>query len=337
MTDQVQKLAPVILAEIKKANNILLHCHPNPDADSIGGALASMHMLEAMGKKVTVIRGDSELSNHYALLPGFEKIVPKNLFEIDLTQFDLFLIQDSGGLDRISRVAPVVFPKTLRTVNIDHHITNTKFAEINLVDNAYPATCQILYDLFTLWDVMITQDMAKCLMLGIYTDTGSFKFPATTSATLGAAEHLASIAPDYMKVIFHMDNNNMPGVIAYEGLAFSLVTTYCNNHLAVSAVPYSALQSQNIQRADLFPDIANFLKSVVGWEIGVKMVEDQPGNVKISLRTRDENKYDVSKIAALVGGGGHKAAAAAYVKGTLEEVVKKVVDAVNSIYPELSK
>jgi bifunctional oligoribonuclease and PAP phosphatase NrnA len=338
MTDLVQKLAPQILEEIKKAKNILLHCHPSPDPDSVGGALAMMHVLEEMGKKVTVIRGDSAVPLSFSGLPGFNKFLHKNFFEVDLTRFDFFLIQDAGSLGQISRINPVVFPKGLRTVSIDHHATNDNYSDINLVDPTYPATCQILYDLFVSWGVTITTEIAKCLMLGMYTDTGGFKFPTMTSETFSAAAHLSKIAPDYTSTISFMDDSNTPGVIAFEALALSSVTLHCNNHVAISAVSYDALQKKGVGKEEIFPDIGSILKSVIGWEIGIKMIEDKTRGVHVSFRTRNEKVRDVGKIAVALGGGGHDASAGAYLKNvSIEEAVKKVVDAINSIYPELSK
>jgi phosphoesterase RecJ-like protein len=331
----VQKLAPQILEEIKKAKKILLHCHPSPDSDSVGGSLAMMHVLQSMNKEVVAIRGDSEVPVSFSVLPGFEKLAHKNFFEIDLEQFDLFIILDSGGLNQVSRVAPVVFPTHLKTVSIDHHATSQNFATINLIDPSYPATCQILYDLFVLWHVDLTPDMAKCLMLGIYADTGGFKFPKTSGATFEAAAHLAKIAPDYTAVIDFVDNSNTPGVVAFEALALSSVSLYCKNKLAVSAVSYDALHEKKISKGEIYPDIANTLKSVIGWEIGVKIVEDQPAGVRASFRTRDSKKYNVAKIAAALGGGGHEAAAGVYMKMSLDEAVKKVVETASVIYPEL--
>jgi phosphoesterase RecJ-like protein len=174
-------------------------------------------------------------------------------------------------------------------------------------------------------------------MLGIYTDTGGFKFPATTSATFYAAANLAEIAPDYASVISFMENNVTPGVIAYEALALSSVTLHCGGKVAISAVSYNDLQDKKIDKGEIFPDIASMLKSVVGWEVGIKIVEDEPGAVRVSMRTRDQNKYDVSKITAALGGGGHKAAAGARVKMSLDEAVKKVLEAIVSVYPELGK
>ena len=337
MTEIVQNLAPKILEEIKKASRVLLSFHVSPDPDSVGGALAMMHVLEAMGKKVTVIQGDFTVPASFGALPGFDKIVRKNFFEVDLSQIDLFIIQDTGSLGRISKIAPVVFPAHLKTITIDHHYANDNHSQINLVDATYPATSQILYDLFVSWGVKITPEIAKCLMFGIYNDTGGFKLAPVNSTTFSAAAHLAEIDPDFASAIYFMDNSNTPGVIAFEGLAFSSVTTYCGGRAAISVVSHEALQEKGITKEEIFFDIATILKSVIGWEIGVVMVEDVPGGVRTRFRTRDAEKYDISKVASALGGGGHKFAAAVYLKMPLDEAVKKVVETINSIYPELGR
>lgn len=112
MDEKIINLAPVILAEVEKAKKILLHLHPRPDGDSVGSALSMMHVLEGMGKEVTVIKGDSPLPQYLSVLPGFSKIVPQNFFETDLSQFDLFIIQDSSTPGFVSLLGEVVFPKS---------------------------------------------------------------------------------------------------------------------------------------------------------------------------------------------------------------------------------
>src|SRR5579872_6587049 len=97
----IKEKAPLILAEIKKATSILLHCHPSPDPDSVGSALAMKFALESLGKKATIIQGDNDIPRAYMHFPGAQDIVKKNFFELDLTQFDLFIVQDTGGLERI--------------------------------------------------------------------------------------------------------------------------------------------------------------------------------------------------------------------------------------------
>src|ERR1035437_290287 len=177
MTDIVKKEAPKIFAAIKAANNILLHCHPSPDPDSVGSALAMKFALESLGKKATVIRGDSEIPQAFMHFPGADSIVPKNFFEVDLKEFDLFIIQDTGNLDRVSHLGEMKIPSSLPTIVIDHHISNHGFGTlVNLVDVSYPSTSLILFDLFKVWNIRITEDIAGDLFIGAYTDTGGFRY-----------------------------------------------------------------------------------------------------------------------------------------------------------------
>src|ERR1035437_3297518 len=201
MTDIVKKEAPKIFAAIKAANNILLHCHPSPDPDSVGSALAMKFALESLGKKATVIRGDSEIPQAFMHFPGADSIVPKNFFEVDLKEFDLFIVQDSGSMSMISRRGEIKFPKTLNVIVIDHHATIADFGSINLIEPSYPACCQILFDLFKEWKILITPDIAKNLFIGTYTDTGGFKYEKTAPETLAMAAELTKIAPDFHKII----------------------------------------------------------------------------------------------------------------------------------------
>jgi phosphoesterase RecJ-like protein len=335
MTPNVKTLGPIIFEEIKKAQNILLHCHPSPDPDSVGGTLAMKHALTAMGKNVTLIQGDSEIPKAFSGLPGVELIVKKNISEVDLASFDLFIIQDSASPMMVSRKEGLILPQTLKTIIIDHHVTNQKFAQINLIDSSYPAVCQIVYDLFKLWNVVITKDIAICLFLGMYTDSGGFKFSNTTRETLQAAAELGAIAPEYTKAIFIMENSNTVGQITFQGLALNSISAHFSNTVAISAISHKILQEKNIKPEEMKTDIASTLKSVIGWNIGISMVEEKAEKVKISFRTRDSEVYDVSKIAAALGGGGHKAAAGAFLEMPLVEAKRKVLDVIAHLHSEL--
>lgn len=331
MTENVKTAAPKILELIKSSNSILLHCHIFPDCDSIGSALAMKFAIEQLGKKVTVIRGDSPIPTAFQRLPGADQIVPKNFFEIDPSQYGLFLIQDSGALDRISQVGPVVFPETMKTVNIDHHVSNLKFArDINLVDATYPSTTMMLFDLFKEWGIKLTHDIALNLFMGTYTDTGGFKFASTKPETFAAVAELSKVASDYTDFIFNMENSRNSYELRFEGAALSNIETFLGGFLAIASV--SADEMKKLGVSDLSVNggmMANIVKSAVGWDIGVCITEIELGNIKVSFRTRDQQKYDLSVIAALCGGGGHKAAAGVIMKGiTLDEAKKKIVAAV---------
>lgn len=332
-TDLIRKTAPLIKAEIDKATSILLHCHPSPDPDSVGSALAMKWAVEQMGKKATVIGGDSLFPDAFKHFPGANEIIMKSYGELDLSQFDLFLILDSGARSRITMKEPVVFPPTMRTVNIDHHRTNDSFADVNLVESAYPATCLMLFDLFKEWGVKLDANIAKNLFIGIYTDTGGFKYVSTTVHTFEAAAELARIAPDFPSVITDMEYTNTPGALAYRGLAVEKTEHFYNGLMAVSAVSLDELKARNIDPEDTSASTAaGLLITVTGWDLAVGLVESEPNKVKMSLRTRDPKRFDLSQLAIAAGGGGHRAAAAAFMNMPLADAKRLVVEKAKELY-----
>jgi phosphoesterase RecJ-like protein len=348
MTENIKTAAPKILEIIQASKNILLYCHPAPDPDSVGSALAMKFALEQLGKKATVIRGDGPMpETAFSSFPGFADIVPKNFLEITASAtgsaspdgsvtsapFDLFIVQDAGSLDRVSALGKVVIPPGMKTIVIDHHISsvvkNVGFgSECNLIEPSYPATALILFDLFKMWNIRLTPDIAANLFIGMYTDTGGFKYASVTSNVFAAAAELTAVYPDFHKIIFSMENMRQPAELTFEGLAFLNIKTFFDGRLAMAAVSHEDMAKHSISAADTSSSlIANIVKSVVGWDIGACLVEKTHGNVYVSFRTRDSEKYDLSLLASSLGGGGHKAAAAAVVLGTIEEVMNKVVDA----------
>lgn len=331
-SELVRKNAPQILEEIKKARNILLHCHPAPDPDSTGSALAMKFALKQLGKEATVIRGDSEVPIGFMHFPGAQEIVQKNFLEVDLSQFDLFISLDSARIEMVSRRGPVVFPKNLRVIAIDHHATNGMFGDINLVDSSYPANCELLYDLFMEWGIEMTEEIASNLFMGIYTDTGAFRYSGVTSCTYEKAGKLAEYISDVPVLINKMVNSNTPEFIAFEAEALKNVEVI-HGLLAMSSVPYSVIREKNIPLSEVkTSEVSSFLLTVVGWEIAVSAVEIEPNVVKFSIRSKDGNRYDISKLAASLGGGGHKAASGLILSKPLDEAKKAVADKAKEMY-----
>jgi phosphoesterase RecJ-like protein len=327
------ELAHQIFDEIKKANKILMHCHPGPDGDSVGSTLAMKYALASLGKDADLIKGDSDIPQYLSILPGVDTIIKKNIYDVDLTQYDLFLILDAGGLNQISKIKDPVFPPNLTTIVIDHHKSNTGYATINLVDPSYPATTQIVFDLLKLWNIPLTKEIALNLLIGLYTDTGGFSYPTTTYKTFEAAAELSKVAPDYTDLIFHIQNSNTKGRLKLKGILLNTIEEYCEGSVALASISYEDLQKYEINAEDatgVF--IANEMKSVVGWNVTAFMMESNPGIVKVSFRTRDMKKYDVSKLATAVGGGGHAGAAGAEIQGTLAEAKEKIVAAIKTLW-----
>ncbi|MEN9524089.1 MAG: hypothetical protein RL536_158 [Candidatus Parcubacteria bacterium] len=329
----IKEKAPLILAEIKKAKTILLHCHPSPDPDSVGSALATKFALEQLGKKVMVIRGDSEIPQAFMHFPGADSILEKNFLEIDLAEFDLFISLDTADFKRVSSRGEVKFPAELFVIDIDHHPTNPSYGSINLVEFSYPATCQILFDLFTLWGVKLNTEIASNLFIGIYTDTGGFKYLGVTTKTFETVTQLSKFIPNISELITRMENSNTPTILRFEAIALNSIQVSDSGKFALASVSRKTLEENNIPTSDIrASEICAFMLTVTDWEITASAVEFEPNKVKYSFRSKDMKKHDVSIIASTFGGGGHKMAAGVTIEMPFEKSKEAVLSKVKELY-----
>ena len=334
-------VAPKILAKIKGARKILLSLHHRPDGDSIGGALAMTWVLEQLGKDYELISGDSVTPLPYSCLPGYKKIVHKNYFEVDWKQFDLYIVMDSSSTDQISKIKPVVFPPELVVIVVDHHGANKGFGELNLIDNNAPANCQLLYQLFSEWQIDINRNIAINLLIGIYDDTYGFKYKPSDHLTFEIAAKLVSIYPEYSDVIFEIENNNSAEKIKLMAIALGSIETHLNDRVAISSVTYQQLQQLNIKAEDIRDlRISSQLRSVIGWEVVLSLTGQEPETTLVSLRTRDATKYDLRKIVASIDrkigeGGGHAAASGAAIHLPILETKMYLLEVIERVFPEL--
>ena len=154
-----------ILDEIKKVNKVVLNCHRSPDPDSIGSALALREVLLGMGKKVEVICPSKDLFQNVDYLFGFDEIKKEVDFsEFDFSKFDLLITLDSSSWDMVSNSKEDSIPD-MKIIAIDHHVTNTNYAEINLVDDKVTSVGQLLYMLFEDWGVEINKSIATSIQI----------------------------------------------------------------------------------------------------------------------------------------------------------------------------
>lgn len=336
MTSELKSLSPKMFEEIKKAGNILLSLHPRPDFDSIGSNLAMFHALKAMGKRVALIKGDSELPKFAKFFPGYEKIEPKSFSEADIGQFDLFIILDVGAKDRVSEAQEIEFPSSLKTIVIDHHDNGEEFADINLIDSSSPATCQMVYGLLEEWGIKITREIAVCLFAGIYYDTGGFVYEKTGKDTFLAAAKLFEVEAGLGKNILGIEKNRSFKEVVFRGLALGRVENFFSGKTALIALPFGELKKNGFDNGEASGSmIISEIMKIEGVIFGVAMIEEDPGKVKISFRSSDAGKYDVGKIASIFGGGGHKAAAGAIIKKSLAEAKKMILEAIIQTYPDI--
>jgi phosphoesterase RecJ-like protein len=333
------KLAPQIWSEITKAKRVLFHLHPSPDGDSVGSVLALAQTVAKLNKQVTIISGDSPLPATFASLPGSNLITYRNYFDINPSDFDLFFILDTSATNQISKKGKIIFPQNLVTINLDHHASNSGFAKISLIDLKSPATCQIVFLLLEQFKLTISPEVASCLLLGLYTDTGGYKYPPTSHLTFKIAAKLAKISPDFTKIIFNFENNDQPSRLKLIGLLLSQIKTYFSGRVALTSVSQKQLTASAIDPETVSSiDVANMIKAVVGWDIAISLIEGVGDRVKVSFRTRNSSQFDLSQIAVATGyGGGHNAAAGANIPFTLTKARKLVLTTIAKLHPELGQ
>lgn len=342
LTTDEKARATEIFKTIQGANSILMHCHPSPDPDSLGSTLAMKFALESIGKKVTIIAGDSKIPQAFMHFPGADTILPQNYIETDLTQFDLFLILDCGSTSMISRIKEVTLPPienpSLKTIVIDHHASNSGYGQQNIVATQYISTTQLLFDLFQEWGINITKEIAINMYVGLFTDSGGFRYDKVSPHTFFMSGVLNEIAPEMIDAVKVLENSGTAGTMTFLGLALNQKKVFIGNETDPSkgAFVISYITYDDIVRLGLGPEnwsgneVCNILKSVIGWNVVALAIEQRPSEVKVSFRTRDVSKFEVSKVAIALGGGGHKAAAAAVIK-------KPIAEAIDIIETEIRK
>lgn len=285
-----------IFKSFKKAQKILIFTHVHPDGDAIGSTLALKKALESMGKTADIV-----LERPLSVI--FECFGDNFITKEDIRcEYDLKVSLDCGDYDRLGELKDLFKGKT---VNIDHHLSNTLFADINYVDDKSAATGEIIYDLIKYMKVKITNEIADGLYGAILTDTGGFMFSNTTVKTHNIAAELIAKGADYYnlnkKLIQEKDyHRHLITAKCIENMEF-----YEDGKIAVSVFSNDMANSYEMKTDDT-NGLSAVPRTVKGVEVGVLITEIKKGTVKVSLRS--DSIVDVSQIAAKFGGGGHKRA-----------------------------
>ena len=286
--------------KIINSNNILLISHINPDGDALGSELSLYPILKKMDKKVTIFNATKPLPNYLDFLPNFEKIT--NLLP---NRIDLTISFDCGSFDRLGIEENPSF-----LINIDHHISNTNYGDVNLVMPTYASTSQIIYDLLNANNIKIDKESAICIYTALVTDTGSFQYENVDDKVFECATNLVKcgVKVDYIsKMLFQRDRLSRLRLLAkvYETIELSLSVK-----AGFVEVTKEMLEITGASKEDT-DTIANSVRNLATVEVACMLREEDEG-IKISLRSK--NYVDVSKIAMKYGGGGHIRAAGATIK-----------------------
>jgi len=313
--------------KIKESKKLLISLHKGPDGDSLGSCSALKYVLERDFGIIVKLISPDELDKILMKL-SFTKEVEfgKNVFDINLSKFDILITLDSSSFEMLGNKEGK-FPKDLTIINIDHHPTNSYYASLNYVDAKAASTCSILLNLFENMGVKFDKELTNRLLLGVCTDSSFFTVSNAVPA-LKDASRLIEKGADYFWIL--------QNILFKQPLNLRKYFAYIIDHLRInkekkfcySLIPYEKVKELDLNLAEvrLGPKEIGTLD---GFDFAFILVEME-NMIKGSFRS--SQGVDVSLFAKELGGGGHKAAAGVYLERmSLREAEKKVLEAIEKI------
>ncbi|MFZ5364753.1 MAG: DHH family phosphoesterase [Patescibacteria group bacterium] len=306
-----------IFERLNAAQRILIVCHVNPDADTLGSAAAFFNYLTDQNKNVICFCQNeipqylSEFKNHLRIIheldsqrfDWYDTIVTLDCGEAKQTGINDFIAQRS---------------KNCFVINIDHHHTNDIFGDLNLVMPDASSTSEIIYELFRAQRVKLNRKILNLLLTGIMADTTFFSNGATKAASLSIASELLSGGADLKVVMASLWKNKNIDTLKFWGQILSRLEYSSENEIAYTVITRRDLAEKNLSE-EVIGGLSNFLTNLYQPKFVLVLRETDNGQIKGSLRTT-RNDVDVSKLAQRLGGGGHKKAAGFTIDGKLEKV-----------------
>jgi len=315
-----------ILKIIKKHKRFLISGHIHPEGDSIGSQLALANLLKAMGKSVRIINKDAVPGN-LMFLPGCKQIERYTKAKNDKVRFDVAVILDCTGLERTGSVARLI--KNEYIINIDHHISNENFGNVNWIDHQASAAGEMIYNLFKASNVKLDNNSALCLYVAIMTDTGSFRYSNTTSATHRIIAELLKYKINPTRAYEYIYETKSFATMKMLGEALDNLRRSKDGRIV-----WFKVTDKMLKKYKLLPeDTENFIdvvRMIEGADVAAFLRELDCGGIKVSLRSK--GKTDVNKIAGVFGGGGHKLASGCLIEKKMsmaeELLIKQIKKAI---------
>ena len=309
---------------IAPRQSFLVTSHARPDGDALGSALGLMHLLDGMGKQVTVAF-DDPIPAIYSWLPGVERIQ-----RVLASAPDAAIVLECDRIERTGfELQAFAAMQAGLLINIDHHLSGRPFADFNWIDPEACAVGAMIYDLAVASGAKITPAMATCLYTAVLTDTGAFTYPSTTAATFALAEHLVESGADPSAIARKVYSSNRAAKI--RALSVALGTMQIENGVAWAWITVEQMEQTGAVVEDC-EGIVNYLIGIEEVEVAVffRELETDPahegpagGQFRLSLRSK--GKVDVAEVAARFGGGGHRDASGCTVEGPLETAVSRLM------------
>jgi phosphoesterase RecJ-like protein len=319
-----------IIQQFNNSNKILVVTHAHPDGDAIGSLIAMGLSLETLNKKITLYC-ESLIPAVYRFLPEVHRVVNK----IGNLNYDMAVILDCGDLDRVGQAAS--FVKQIPViVNIDHHVTNTRFGHLQLIDTSACATAEIVYRLIKQMGLSFGKALATSIYTGILADTGSFRFSNTNREAFAICQEMVDIGVDPHNIAQHVYGTYSLSRIKLLNLALDSIELSENGKLSIMTLTQKMFDETNTKPEDV-DGLINYAQRIEDVEVAALIQEHPNGNEnsrttnRFHVSLRSDGAFDVAAIAAMFGGGGHSSAAGFSIEETLSNVKSRIFSLADKI------
>jgi phosphoesterase RecJ-like protein len=307
-----------IVDKIKLFKKIAITFHTSADGDSLGSALALLIGLRKLKKEVYIISKEV-IPETFLFLPHSDEIHGETSEPLQDTE--CVIVLDCGDFKRIN--ANLSFEnRQFELINIDHHLSNDLYGDLNFVDTSASAVGEIVHEVLRLLEVELDKEISMCLYTSLLTDTGSFRHSNTTSVTHAIAGKLINTGIDFSNIHRIIFENKKIEKIKFYGEVISNMTTELDGKVCVMCISKNVLVKYNLISSDT-SDVITFGASIDSVEVTVLIKEAENG-VKVSLRSK--SLVDVSKIAEGFNGGGHIRAAGFFTEANFDNTKKRLME-----------
>ena len=305
---------------IIESQTIAITGHTRPDGDCVGSCMGLYNYISANYPEKQVDVYLEPIAESYKMVKRTEEIIQP---AEDEKVYDLFISLDNSQKERMTKGAVKYFDLAKKTINIDHHISNSEFADINHVVGNASSACEVLYDLLDAEKIDLAA--AESLYMGIICDSGVFKYSSTSEHTMQIAGHLMTIGVDssrWIDEVFYERSFKQAKVLGQ-----ALLNSECvfDGRCIYTVVDRSMFERFNAGHDDL-EGVVEQLRLTKGVEVAILISETAEGTCKFSFRSK--RYVDVNAVASLFGGGGHVRAAGCTINGDYKEPLKTFLEAI---------
>lgn len=320
-----------VICELEPLHTVAVISHFRPDGDAIGSTLALGLALQNMGKQVYLWNEDA-MPARYAFLEG-AALLQRTPSELP-AGIQALVCVDTGDLKRVGDAGMALFAQAPRTFNIDHHETNTFYAQTNLVDGDAAACGCVIYRLLRSWGAPITRPIAEALYAAISTDTGSFQYSSTTAEVMHIAAELIEAGVDVGDINRRIYQETPLSALIVQREVLNNMVIEEGGAISHYSMPAGKKAELGVSMEDT-KDLVDIIRVVAGVRLSIIFEDLENGLIRMSLRSKDP-RINVAELASLFGGGGHAMAAGIRMRGELAECREKVLDSLRAAVRSLS-